>query len=77
MSTRDDYDIDQWKSISTAPVAVGLAILFADTGAAGIDACTVMVRQAITRPSSRASSELARVLVERWTALRGNVETVA
>jgi hypothetical protein len=66
MSIRDDYDIDQWTSISTAPLAVGLAILFADTRAVGIDACSVIVRQAITRPASGASSELVRVLVESW-----------
>src|SRR5262245_48394931 len=74
MSTRDDYDIDQWKSISTAPVALGLSILFAETREVGVEACLVIVRRAIARSPSKAGPELVRVLVENWTTEDGRVD---
>jgi lipid-binding SYLF domain-containing protein len=65
MSSRDDYSVDDWKAISTAPAAAGLAILLSDRARSiGIAEALVIVGEVIGHSALRDVPEIVKVLVE-------------
>src|SRR5262245_41313574 len=60
MSTKNDYNVDEWKAISSAPVAAGLLITLSDaSGPVGITKEAMAVSNAIT---DSAKSEVPEVV---------------
>lgn len=75
MSTRNDYSDDEWNAITTAPAAVGLALVLGTAnGSIGASRTPIAVNQAITRGTGIRAPELVRVLVERLRSGRGQPE---
>jgi len=65
MSTMKDYNAEEWKAISAAPVAAGLLITLSDaSGPFGIAKEAMAVGQAITSSAQNDSPEIVRALAE-------------
>jgi hypothetical protein len=65
MSTRSDYSADEWKAISTAPAAAGLALTLSDVdGASEAAADSMAVGRAITRSAIGDAPAIVRMLAE-------------
>jgi hypothetical protein len=65
MSTKNDYSAEEWKAISSAPVAAGLLITLADaSGPVGITKEAMAVGKAITQSASEDAPEIVKALAE-------------
>jgi hypothetical protein len=65
MSTMKDYNTEEWKAISAAPVAAGLLITLSDaSGPVGIAKEAMAVGKAITSAASGDTPEIVRALAE-------------
>jgi hypothetical protein len=65
MSTMKDYNAEEWKAISAAPVAAGLLITLSDaSGPVGIAKEAMAVGKAITSAASGDTPEIVRALAE-------------
>jgi hypothetical protein len=75
MSARNDYSPDEWKSISAAPMAVGLAIAVSEASGPDPSAIdSVIISRAVTRSGLVDAPEIVRVLVERVKAGTGGFD---
>jgi hypothetical protein len=65
MSVKTDYSVDEWKAISSAPVAAGLLITLADVGGpAGLAKEAVAVGRAISESAAGNAPEVVRAIAE-------------
>jgi hypothetical protein len=63
MSTKNDYNAEEWKAISSAPVAAGLFITLADTsGPIGIAKEAMAVGRAITDAAQGQTPEIVKAI---------------
>src|SRR5262245_9344400 len=75
MSTMKDYNAEEWKAISAAPVAAGLLITLADaSGPVGITKEAMAVGKAITATASGDTPEVVRALAESVKTSGGRPE---
>src|SRR5262245_19158770 len=67
MSTKNDYSSEEWKAISSAPVAAGLFITLADAnGLVGIAKEGRAVRNAISDAAKNDAPEIIKAVAESW-----------
>jgi hypothetical protein len=65
MSTKNNYSAEEWKAISSAPVAAGLLITLADaSGPVGIAKEAMAVGKAISESTSGDAPEIVQALAE-------------
>ena len=71
MSTKTDYDSEEWKSISAAPVAAGLMIILSDARDPVGVANAMTVGNAITQSARGDLPDFVKSLVETVTRRAG------
>ena len=74
MSTKADYDSEEWKSISAAPVAAGLMIILSDASDPVGVANAITVGNAITQSARGDLPDFVKALVETVTRRAGGPE---
>ncbi len=75
MSTKDDYDTEEWKAIAAAPVVAGLFITLSDaSGPVGIAKEAIAVGKAITDSASGNTPEIVKSLAENVKSAGGRPE---
>ena len=74
MSTKTDYDSEEWKSISAAPVAAGLMIILSDARDPVGVANAMTVGNAITQSARGDLPDFVKSLVETVTRRAGGPE---
>ena len=71
MSTKTDYDSEEWKSISAAPVAAGLMIILSDARDPVGVTNAMTVGNAITQSARGDLPDFVKALVETVTRQAG------
>lgn len=76
MSKSTDYEAEEWKLISSAPMLAGLAVSVADlSGPVGMVKEAMAVVNAVTQTATSASNELIRSVAEAIKAGGGKPDT--